>query len=278
MRQPIRLGNAMTVCTRGLSQSPCVEEFMKRRHFIYAGATAATAIATSVLAPPTVAQTAVSIQYLGHSCFLFSGDGRRILVNPFRPAGCTAGYRRPNVAADVVMISSRLLDEGAIDGLPGNPRLLAQPGAYDISGLNVQGIRTDHDRVGGRRFGVNVVWRWTMGGLTIAHMGGAASPIGTEQQILIGRPDVLLVPVGGGPKVYTPDEARQTIQTLNPRLVIPTQFRTGAADSSACDIQPLDDFLTVMSGTSVQRRGDTLSLSRSSLPADGMRIEVMSYS
>ncbi|MGG6292909.1 MBL fold metallo-hydrolase [Leptolyngbya sp. AN02str] len=251
---------------------------MKRRHFLYAGAGLAASLTAGAIAQPGQAQTAVSIQYLGHSCFLFSGDGRRILVNPFRPIGCTAGYRRPNVSADIVMISSRLFDEGSVEGLPGNPRLLSEPGAYNIGNLNVQGIRTAHDRNGGRRFGVNVVWKWTMGGMNIAHMGGAAAPIDVEQQILIGRPDVLLVPVGGGPKAYTPDEARQAIQTLNPRIVIPTQFRTSAADANACDIQPLDDFLTVMSGTPVQQRGSSFSLSRSSLPNSGLRIDVMSYS
>lgn len=256
---------------------------MKRRQFIrYTGASLATTLTTVVASSmqPSQAQSSgsVTIQNLGHTCYYFTGDGRRILVNPFRPIGCTAGYRAPRVTADFVMISSRLFDEGSLTGLPGNPRLLSEPGAYEVGSLRVQGVRTNHDRQGGRRFGTNVVWRWNQGGLNIAHFGGAVSPIGVEERILIGRPDVMLVPVGGGPKAYTPEEARDAIQSLNPRIIIPTHYRTQAADANACDIQPLDDFLTLMQGTPVQRRGDRITLRPADLPAQGSRIEVLGYS
>lgn len=252
---------------------------MKRRQFIpYASAGLASMLGLGKLAQVAQAQTSgVSLQYLGHTCFLFRGNGLRILVNPFRQIGCTAGYRLPRVEADYVMISSRLFDEGSVEGLPGRPRLLAQPGTYDLEGFEVQGIRIPHDRQGGQRFGFNVIWRWEMGGLRIAHMGGAAAPVEVEQQILIGRPDVLLIPVGGGPKAYNAEEARQAIERLNPRIIIPTHYRTAAADADACDIDALDAFLTVMSNTPVRQLGDSTTLTAASLPAEGRRIDVMSY-
>ena len=220
----------------------------------------------------------LSVQWLGHTCFLFSGGGRRILVNPFRPIGCTAGYRAPQAPADLIMISSRLFDEGSLEGLPGNPRLLAQPGEYDLDNMRVQGINTDHDREGGRRFGSNVVWRWNQAGINIVHLGGIAGPIELEQQILIGRPDLLLAPVGGGAKAYNPEEAAQAVRTLNPKLVIPTHYRTQAADPEACDIVALDQFLALMPGAQISRLdGDTLTVSPASLPANGMKIQVLSY-
>lgn len=252
---------------------------MKRRKFIpYASAGLISALGSGLLAQKAQAQASgVTIQALGHTCFLFTGGGRRILVNPFRPIGCTAGYRAPRVSADLVMISSRLFDEGSLDGLPGNPRLLAEAGVYEINGMRIQGIGIAHDRQGGQRFGTNIIWRWDMGGLNITHLGGAAAPIEVEQQILIGRPDVLLIPVGGGPKAYNAEEARQAIQTLNPRIIIPTHYRTQAADANTCDIAGLDEFLSLMSGTPVQRRGDSLSVSPGSLPSQGSRIDVLSY-
>lgn len=255
---------------------------MKRRDFIrYATAGCITTLGTGVTARWQAAQAqsadSVTIQSLGHTCFLFTGSDRRILVNPFRPLGCTTGYRPPQVASDLVMISSRLLDEGYTQGLPGNPRLLTDPGVYEFSGMQVQGIRTPHDDNGGRRFGFNVVWKWNQGGMNIVHMGGAAAPIGIEEQILIGRPDVLLLPVGGGPKAFTPEEAQATVRTLNPKIVIPTQYRTPAADANACDILPIDNFLSLMEGTPVQVGDDTLTVRRSDLPDSGPQIEVLSY-
>ncbi|NJR64749.1 MAG: MBL fold metallo-hydrolase [Leptolyngbyaceae cyanobacterium CRU_2_3] len=254
---------------------------MKRRQLIqYAGASLAVSLGFKTVLQSRAAQaqsSTVTIQSLGHTCFLFNGDGRRILVNPFRAIGCTAGYRAPRVGSDLVMISSRLFDEGVVEGLPGNPRLLDQPGVYQFSGMQVQGIRTDHDDLKGKQFGINVVWRWNQGGVNFLHMGGAAAPVTMEQQILMGRPDVLLIPVGSGPKAYTPEEAQAAIQALSPKIIIPTQYRTQAADANACDILPVDNFLSLMSGTPVERVGDTVSIGKADLPGSGSQIMVLSY-
>lgn len=94
----------------------------------------------------------------------------------------------------------------------------------------------------------------------------------------MGRPDLLLVPVGGGPKAYTPQEAQQAIQALNPRLVIPTHYRTQAADAATCDLVSLDEFLAVMGGMPVRRsNSDTINLNPADLPQSGSAIQVLSY-
>jgi L-ascorbate metabolism protein UlaG (beta-lactamase superfamily) len=275
------LKNAQVGCSR--SNNPDliakgVRNFMKRRQFIqYAGSGLATTVGMGAIAALAAnveranAQSGgVTIQALGHTCFLFSGSGRRILVNPFRPIGCTKGYRAPNVSADLVLISSRLFDEGSIEGLSSSIRVLDEPGAYEFSQapvLQVQGISSFHDDVNGDRFGINVMWKWTQGGLNILHMGGAAAALTTEQQTLAGRPDIAFVPVGNGPKAFTPEEAAAAVRSLNPKIVVPTQYRTAAADSAQCDIVPIDNFLQLMQGVPVERSGASLSLSSSSLPS-----------
>ncbi|HBE51427.1 MAG TPA: Zn-dependent hydrolase, partial [Cyanobacteria bacterium UBA11369] len=87
---------------------------MKRRQLMrYAGAGLVTTFGTAWLSgfDAYQAQTSdtLTIQWLGHTCFLFSGGGKRILVNPFRPIGCTAGYRPPKIETELVLISSQLL-------------------------------------------------------------------------------------------------------------------------------------------------------------------------
>jgi len=262
-------------------------ESMKRRQLMqFAGVSTLAALGTVLSsnrqvggAPaPRSSGSELTIKWLGHTCFLFTGGGRRILVNPFKTIGCTAGYRPPQVQSDVVMISSRMLDEGFLDMIPGTPRLLADPGAYQFPGLQIQGIATDHDRTGGRRFGRNLTWRWTQAGINILHLGGAASPISVEQRILMGRPDVLFLPVGSGPKAYNPQEALEAIKTLNPKLVVPTHYRTKAASKDACDILPVDEFLTLMAGTPVRRAAsDEINLKAADLPAEGMAIQLLTY-
>ncbi|WP_026072269.1 MBL fold metallo-hydrolase [Nodosilinea nodulosa] len=251
---------------------------MKRRQLLgYTGAGLGTVLALGMRSQAQAQTSGVTIRSLGHTAFLFTGGGRRILVNPFRQIGCTAGFPSPAVAADIVMISSRLFDEGYLNDLPGEPRVLTDPGVYDFDDLRIQGILTPHDREGGRRFGTNTVWKWTQGGVTIVHMGGAAAPLGVEEQILLGRPDIMLVPVGGGPKAYTAAEAVQAVQVLKPKIVIPTHYLTTAAGDS-CELAPVDEFLSLMQGTPVTRASSgSLVIRPSDLPSQGMRIQVYQY-
>ena len=215
----------------------------------------------------------VSLTWLQHSCVLFEDPAMRVLVNPFRAIGCTAGYPEPVVDADLVLISSRLFDEGHLEIVPGNPRVLLDAGDYRVDGIRFQGVRMAHDATTpqGNRFGTNVGWRWTQGGVDIVHLGGAAAPINREQSILLARPDLLLIPVGGGPKNYDPQGARAAIDALQPKLVIPTMYRTDAADSS-CELGSLDAFLALVGGAVQQSPGDTLLVTLQSLPPTGFAV------
>nr|WP_290221912.1 MBL fold metallo-hydrolase [Trichocoleus desertorum] len=256
---------------------------MKRRQFMryaQAGLLAAGGMGLASGFEAYQAQTSngLSIKWLGHTSFLFTGSGQRVLTNPFRQLGCTSGYRSPNVSTDLVLISSQLLDEGAVEEISGEPKLLYQPGAYQVAGLQLQGISIDHDRQGGRRFGTNVAWRWQQGGITVLHLGGAAAPISIEQKILMGRPDVLLIPVGGGPKAYNAQEAKQAVQILNPKVIIPTHYRTAAADSASCDLTSVDEFLALMEGANIhQVQNDAITIKPGDLPQEGSVVRVLSY-
>ncbi|MEM9136916.1 MAG: MBL fold metallo-hydrolase [Cyanobacteria bacterium P01_F01_bin.42] len=253
---------------------------MNRRNFLRYAQLGTIASLGLGLKPQLAARAqagSLNIQWLGHTCFLFSGSGRRVLVNPFERRGCTADYRSPLVSTDFVFISSQLSDEGAYQGLPGRPKLLSQAGTYDVEGFKVQGIKTLHDRKNGYQFGENIAWKWQQGGLTIAHLGGIASKIDIEQQILIGSPDVMLVPVGGSAKAYTPAEAKEAVDALEPKIVIPMHYKTQWSDTNNCDLLGVKSFLDLVNPTQVLQQGQSLTLSANSLPTSGPIIYVMNY-
>jgi L-ascorbate metabolism protein UlaG (beta-lactamase superfamily) len=257
------------------------ENIMKRRQLLrYASATFVGTLGLGLASNYQRYQAqdgSLTITALGHTAFLFTGGGQRVLVNPFKAAGCTAGYAEPTADADLVLLSSRLFDEGFLSSRYANTQVIDEPGDYTVSGLTVQGVSMPHDRLNGRRFGSNIAWVWNQAGLKVVHLGGAAAPIAIEAKILIGRPDVLLVPVGGGPKAYTPQEAADAVKALNPKVVIPTHYRTQAADADSCELVGVSDFVALMSGTPVTQGDNTLALNASGLPSSGMRIEVLSY-
>jgi L-ascorbate metabolism protein UlaG (beta-lactamase superfamily) len=250
---------------------------MKRRQFIqYSSAGIVTSLGLGLAAQDGQAQGGgVTIEALGHMCFRFSGGGLRVLCNPFKSQGCTAGLPAPRASADLVLISSQLADEGAVDLVPGNPKLLFEAGNYEVSGARFQGISMDHDKNEGNRFGKNIAWRWNHGGVSILHLGGAAAPITLEQKILIGSPDVVIIPVGGGPKSYGPEDAAAALKVLNPSIVIPTQYRTSAAKSGQCDLVEVEAFLKQLPNAKVRRPGSSLSLSSGGLSKDGMTIQLL---
>lgn len=218
---------------------------------------------------PVAAAGGVSITSYGHSALLIQGGGATVLVNPFKAVGCAAGLGEPRVSANVILASSQLLDEGA-KVASGN--FLVRPGTYRLAGLKIEGISGAHDRVGGRRFGQSTLWRWKQGGLDFAHLGGTAARLSPADRVILGRPDVLIIGVGGGAKVYDGSEAADVVRDLQPRVVIPVQYVAGKTPK-ACDQTTVDPFLKAMAGTPVKRTGSQLSLP-GKLP-DGTVIDVM---
>ena len=198
----------------------------------------------------------VSITSYGHSALLIRGGGQSVLVNPFRAVGCAAGLAEPRVSANVTLVSSELPDEGARIG---GGTYLSKPGSYRVGGMDLEGFSAPHDRMGGRRFGNATIWRWQQGGLNFAHLGGTAAPLSGEDRVLLGRPDVLIIGVGGGGKVYDGEEAAEVVKQLNPRRVIPVQYVNGEAPSG-CDQGGVQPFLDAMGGTQVRQVGPSLSL------------------
>ena len=199
----------------------------------------------------------VRITSFGHSALLIEGGGARVLLNPFRAVGCASGLTEPRVSADVILASSRLKDEGA-DVASG--RLLSKPGSYKVAGLQIEGIGVPHDRVDGRRFGQSTVWRWRQGGLDFAHLGGTAGAITPADRVLLGRPDVLVIGVGGGAKVYTGAEAAAVVRDLNPRRVIPVQYLRGGTAPASCDQGGIQPFLDALGTATVRQAGASLIL------------------
>jgi L-ascorbate metabolism protein UlaG (beta-lactamase superfamily) len=83
--------------------------------------------------------------------------------------------------------------------------------------------------------------------------------------------------VGGSAKAYNAQEAKDAIAVLNPKLVIPTHYRTAAADSNNCDITPVDNFLTLMQGVNIRRsNNDSVIVNSQSLPKN-TEIQILSY-
>tara|TARA_B100000214_G_scaffold176680_1_gene127042 strand:- start:5114 stop:5833 length:720 start_codon:yes stop_codon:yes gene_type:complete len=200
----------------------------------------------------------ISIKNYGHSSLLIKGDNKSILLNPFKSVGCAKNLKEPNINVDLIFANSELADEGAkvAKGL-----FFVNPGSYLVRGFNFEGFAIPHDRLDGRRYGQSTLWTWTQGGFRFAHLGSTASKISTENKILIGNPDVLIIGVGGGPKTYTGAEAALVVKNLKPKFVIPVQYSKGNI-SSQCDLSDIGEFISSMPNVKVRNVGNTFNIKK----------------
>lgn len=190
------------------------------------------------------------VRWFGQSAFLLDGPPR-VLIDPFGPLpGLAARGLRfdyppiAGVAADVLLVTHEHADHDNVDAVTGTPHLLRSlAGTFpDTPVGDVAGVASEHDAQAGTLRGHNVMYRFTLGGLGIAHLGDLGQPaIRPEQLLALGEVDVLFVPVGGGPTIGG-EAAARVVRALRPRLVIPMHHRTPLVDF----LDPPDAFLEAL--------------------------------
>ena len=198
------------------------------------------------------------LKSLGHGSFLIKGEEKSILLNPFKATGCANELNEPiGLNQDFILASSKLADEGYN---PSDKLMFAEPGVYNYEDIILNGVGIPHDRVGGRRLGMATVWSWEQNNLKIVHMGGAAGEIDMNSQIILSRPDILFISIGGGFKSYNGSEASDVVKILKPSIVIPVHFDRGKNISDDCDFSNEDLFLENMQDFKVKYIGRSFKI------------------
>ena len=198
------------------------------------------------------------LKSLGHGSFLIKGRENSVLINPFKAIGCASNLNEPKgINADFILASSKLADEGYN---PNDQLMFVEPGVYKFDDILLNGIEVPHDRVGGRRFGMATVWSWEQNNFKIVHMGGAAGEMDKNSQIILSRPDILFISIGGGLKSYNGSEASDIVKILKPAIVVPVHFARGKNISDNCDFSKADIFLENMQDFKVKYLGKSFEI------------------
>jgi L-ascorbate metabolism protein UlaG (beta-lactamase superfamily) len=111
--------------------------------------------------------------------------------------------------------------------------------------------------------GKNVTYVIELEDLRIGHLGGIGHVPTSDQIEAMGGVDILMVPVGGGESLDAPPAA-ETITLLEPKLVIPMNYKTDAEKSK---LDPLDRFLKEMGAKSPEHHAK-VTITKSSLPEE----------
>jgi len=218
----------------------------------------------------------MQITYLGHATFLVSADGTKLLIDPY---DAKVGYPIPSVDADTVLVSHEHDDHTNVAMAKGTPpvvrglsdgnwrTIVKQP----VGKITVSSVPTYHDDTQGSQRGRNTVFILESEGLRIVHLGDLGHGLDQSQTTAIGRPDVLMIPVGGH---FTIDaaQAKQVIEQLQPKVVIPMHYKTEV--NAGWPIGPLESFTGVIGAT--KNAGHTVTVERDKLPKS-REVWVMSW-
>ena len=212
----------------------------------------------SFLLPSSILAEDLYIKSYGHSNFLIEGDGKSIILNPYKSVGCASNLKTAKLSgADFILASSRLADEGYN---PSNSLMFVDPGSYKYNEILFQGVHIAHDRFGGRRFGMATVWTWRQSNLKIVHMTGAAGKINFKDKILLSKPDILFISIGGGDKSYNSSEAIEIIKELQPKIIIPAHFLPSNKLPDNCKFTSSDLFLKNIKGFKIKNLRNSLKI------------------
>ena len=207
----------------------------------------------------------MDLVFLGHSSFRLHADGMVVITDPFPES---LGLRTEGRPAAVVTVSNTHPNHSAADMVIGEPRVFRAPGEYEYNGIVVRGVMTPQpaDVPHEQR---NVAYTIEMDGVNICHLGDMKLPLTTKQVDELKPVDVVLVPVGGHCAISL-DQAMQTVQDLDPRIVIPMHFAHGQTDVA---LEGPEGFLRRLGQDELQPQ-PRLVVSTSSLPAD-LRVNLM---
>jgi len=226
----------------------------------------------------TPMEPGVTLRYFGHACFLATDSkSRTVAIDPF---DAKVGYEVPSLEAEVCLVTHDHFDHSNVAAVAGSPTVVRTAGETDALGIPVVGVTAPHHAPGkNEERGDIVMYRWTMDGLNLVHVGDLGDSLSPDQVEALGPVDVLMVPVGGH---FTVDanQAVQVAQDLRAKFVIPMHYRTEATKPDL-PIAPVTDFLKVLPGewllTQSEAGSVTIAKAEVGQPDAPTRVIVLGY-
>ncbi len=207
------------------------------------------------------APKSIQIQWFGHSTFqITSSKGTRILTDPHQ----REDLPWPMLPQHIVTTSH---NHGAHSNLwmaQGNPVILEglHPDEswrvihQTIRDISVYTVPAYHDKSQGWQRGSNSIFVFRVNDICIAHLGDLGHRLTPQQLKMLGKIDVLLIPLAGGMYTITAEEAREVTKQVKPRIAIPMHYWWEEAIATYIH----EDFPVKMIN------GHTLTISKAQLP------------
>ncbi len=207
----------------------------------------------------------MDIYPLGHASFRIKGKTATIVTDPYDPS--FVGLKFPKIdSPDILTLSHDHPDHNFTSVAKGETTFVVSgPGEYEIKGVFILGIETDHDNKKGAERGKNVVFKVSLDEIRLVHLGDLGRRLTDDEVRELGDVDILFVPTGG---TYTIDAktAAEIVTQIGPSIVIPMHYqRPGMSPKLAEALEPVSKFLKETGADSITPQ-PKLSISKDKLP------------
>lgn len=173
---------------------------------------------------------ALAIEWFGHSTFqITSSMGTRILTDPHGRSDLPS----PTLPEDIVTASHQHGPHNAIWMAKGHPVVFEgltpegdnwNPVYTTVKDVSVYTVPAYHDKSQGLQRGKNAIFVFRVDDICVAHLGDLGHLLTPEQLKMLGKIDILLVPVAGGFYTVTASEAREVTKQVHPAIAIPMHY------------------------------------------------------
>jgi L-ascorbate metabolism protein UlaG (beta-lactamase superfamily) len=176
----------------------------------------------------------VRVQWYGQSAFCLDGEQTTVFIDPFGDVSGLAArgvrFEYPpieKVSAEVLLVTHEHADHNGVEAIGGEPAILRSTAGRLPSPIGeVVAVASEHDAAAGTERGSNTIFVFDLEGTRVCHFGDfGQSSLREPQTAAIGHPELLFLPVGGGPTIGA-DQAGEIVRQLSPRWVVPMHYRT----------------------------------------------------
>jgi L-ascorbate metabolism protein UlaG (beta-lactamase superfamily) len=174
-------------------------------------------------------------KWFGHNCFRIKSREATIITDPVERS---TGYAMAKQTGNIVSISSYDSQNANTNVVRPEYRIVDGPGEYEMEGVFVTGVRTFLDSARTEQKKFNTAFLFELEGFVICHLGDLGQMPNTEQSEQLSQADILLLPIGGATGL-TQEQMAEVVSQLEPKVLIPMQYRTEIGDR---DLQSLETF------------------------------------
>ena len=172
-------------------------------------------------------------KWFGHNCFRIKSREATIITDP---VDRSTGFAVAKQNANIVSISRSDSVNANLGLVRPEFQVVDGPGEYEMDDVFITGVRTFIDDAHTERKQFNTAYLFEMDGFVICHLGDLGKVPNSDQTEQLAQADILLLAVGGA-NGLTQEQAAEVVSLLEPKVLIPMQYRTEIGDQGLLPVE-----------------------------------------